>query len=68
MNTNENSLFNKKAADLTVADSLKIQAGLLAVMAAIPVVIYGAQVAQVAVSNWRYNRKVKQLEKANETK
>lgn len=63
MKMTENSgLFNKTADELTVGDSLKIQAVVIVLMAMIPVLIIGGIEAVERVKFWHNGRKlVKEL-------
>jgi hypothetical protein len=59
MNEIENtpSLMNKKADDMTVADSLKLTALVMAAFVAIPVVTAAGAAAFQSFANWRSARK-----------
>lgn len=61
--TEKTSLMNKKPGDLTVNESLKLQAGIIAVLVAIPVAVGGAVVAvetvKTRVRAWKINRQAK---------
>ena len=55
--TEVTTLMNKNVNDLTVGDAIKINIGIMAVMAAIPVALYGVGYAKDQVTTWRMNRK-----------
>lgn len=52
-------LMQKKVDDLTVGDALKINLGVMAICAAIPLAIVTASAARAKFADWRYERNLK---------
>ena len=60
--TEVTTLMNKNVNDLTVGDAIKINIGIMAVMAAIPAALYGVGYAKDQVATWSMNRKNKKFQ------
>lgn len=52
-------LMDKKVDDLTVGDAVKINLGIIAIMAAVPVTIGCVSAVKNHVTTWNHDRKIK---------
>ena len=61
--TETTSLMNKKADELTVGEAIKLNLGVVAVFAAVPLAVAGGAAAYDKFTDWRIRRKIeKELE------